>query len=344
MKKFAILTNLRDENDIPLVFPECKKKLPSFKVLSTFNVFGKVEGEIIVLGLTGKEMMLNPKVAAEKVLEATIFAQERGAELIGLTSLTSSVTMQGKWLQKRQGVKIALTHGDTYAAGITLEGLEKIAFMMGRNLKEMTVAVVGAYGLIGKAISTKLTTMCAELILIGPNPNKLDRLYHNLPVGLAKVTKSTEINEVNRADIIVTATSNPNALITPAVFKDDRKIVIYEVSVPPNLPEATYIEIKKQFPNIVRVDGAMVLIPGVDLGGEITGVAKGTTYACWAETIMQALENDSADHVGEIDFSHLEKTLLWGRKYGFLHAPFSCFGTIIPNEEFKMIKYKKIII
>lgn len=337
MRKFAILANLRDENDIPLVFPECRdKKLPPFKVWSTFDVFGKSKGDIIVLGLTGKEMMLNPKPTTKTIFEATIFAQEeRGAELIGLTSLTSSVTMKGEWLQDQPGVKIALTHGDAYAAGLTLEGLEKIAFLMERDLKEMTVAVLGAYGLIGKAVSTKLTDMCRKLIVIGPNSDKLDRLYHNLPKGSAKVIKTTEITNINHADIIVTATSNPNALVKLDVFKDSRKTILYEVSVPHNIPKTTYAEIKKQRPNIIRVDGAMAIIPGIDLGIEITGVNKGSTYACWAETIMQALENDLADHVGEIDLLYLEKTLLWGRKYGFLHEPFSCFGELIPEQVFK---------
>lgn len=335
MEKFAILTNLRDERDIPIAFGEKKsKELLSHIAWNSFDVFGKVKGEIIALGITGKTMMEQPREAAKMVLDAVIFAQERGAELVALTSLTSSVTMKGEWLKRQPGVKVALTHGDTFASAVTLEGLEKIAFLMKRNLKEMVVAIVGAYGLIGSAIAKKLITMCKELILIGPNYNRLTFLYNSLPKGEAKITNSTEIEEINRADIIVTATSNPGALITPSVLKGKKRKVIYEVSVPPNVPKDTYLEIKKYYPDIIRIDGAMVVIPGIDLGGEIPDVSKGTIYACWAEAIMQALENDTEDHIGDIDFGYLDKTLLWERKYGFFHAPFSCFGEIISEKMF----------
>lgn len=340
MKKFAIITNIRDDADFGLVFPECRgKDPPKQKIWSTFFVNGDTTGDIIVLPLTGAMMMSDPKQAARRVFEAVLFAQEHGAELVGLTSLTSSVTMRGEWLIDQKGITAALTHGDTYAAALTLEGIQLVARKINRDLKTMRVAVLGPYGLIGRPVSIKLVTMCESLVLVGPNPNKLDRLVRALPTGRAKVTTSTETNAIADADIVITATSNPNALITPQLFQNDNKPhIVYEVSVPPNLPLDVYMQIRKAFPHVLKIDGAMASIPNIEVGVNITGVKPGTTFACWAETIMQALQDDHTDHVGEIDPEYINITLLWGRQYGFLHAPFCSFGVPISDEEFHNLK------
>ena len=75
MKKFVILSNLRDERDIPLVFPECvkrgkNKKLPKFKVWSTFDVFSKAEGYIVVLGLLFLVLLFTVRFIVEYVKES----------------------------------------------------------------------------------------------------------------------------------------------------------------------------------------------------------------------------------------------------------------------------------
>lgn len=340
MKTFGIITNIRDDSDFGLVFPEYRREdLPRQKVWSTFSVNGDTTGHIIVLPITGQNMMSDPKEAARRVLEAALFAQKKGAELVGLTSLTSSVTMGGEWLIDQPGITAVLTHGDTYAAALTLEGIQLAAHKIGRDLKAMKVAVLGPYGLVGRPVSIKLATMCESLVLIGPNPNKLDRLVRALPSGRTRVTSSVEISAIADTDVVITATSNPNALITPQLFQNGNKPhLIYEVSVPPNLPLNVYGQIRKVFPYILKIDGAMASIPGIELGAHITGVKEGTTFACWAETIMQALQDDHSDHVGEIDPEHVNTTLLWGRQYNFLHAPFSCFGETIPDEEFRNLR------
>lgn len=341
MKLFSIITNIRDDKDFKVVFPECRESFPPHKVWKSFSVPSSernlIRGEIIVLSLTGEMMMSNPKEAARRVLEAVRFAQERGSELIALTSLTPSVTNRGEWLIEQKGVTAALTHGDTYAAALTIEGVQMIARKIGRDLHDLKVAIVGAYGLIGKAVSMKLIGLCKLLLLIGPNPLKLNRLVHALPEGKTKVICSTQINTVAEADIIITATSNPAALITPQVLENRSKAqIIYEVSVPPNLPLDVYRQIRKVLPRVLKIDGAMASIPGgIDFGVHIPGVGRGTIFACWAEAIMQALEDDRSDHVGKIDLEHLNRTLRWGRKYGFLLAPFTCFGRPIPEKKFK---------
>jgi len=231
-------------------------------------------------------------------------------------------------------VKVALTHGDAYASTLTIEGVRRAVEQTGRSLDRVTVGVLGAYGLIGRAVALKLAETGCRLILIGPNPNKLAALGAELPGSQAAVRFSTDLAALADADVVITATSNAGALLTPAAVKDhSAKVIIYEVSVPPNLPREAYQRLRAERPNVVKIDGAMAAIPGVDVGFSIPEVPDGTTYSCWAETFMQALEGNLEHHVGEIDIGHMDVTAGWARKYGFGHAPFTCFGEPIAEEE-----------
>lgn len=347
MRKVAIITNLRDKSDIPAVFPQCesKRNLPAYKVWGEFNIFDRAKGYVIALGVTGKDMMSpgNIRKVRKDILNAVIWAQNYlGVEFAALTSLTSSITDKGRWLVIQEGVTAAITHGDSYAAGVSLEGLDLIAEAMGTSLEEFTIAIVGAYGLIGKALTMSLCKRDVSLILIGHNPTRLQRFISNLPYPrAAKIKASVSLSDIYPADIIVTATSHPDSLIKADYINKDKQVVVYEVSVPPNLSKATYEIIRQIRPNLLKIDGAMVNIPNIKLGVNVPGVRSGTTFSCWAEAIIQCLENDHSDHIGEIDISYMERILVLGRKYGFLHAPFTSFGKLVDMDSFHKLLQQK---
>jgi len=286
--------------------------------------------------MTGAEMVADPRGAVRRVLDAVLYAQDEvGADVVGLTSLTSSVTMQGRWLADRPEVKVALTHGDAYASALTVEGVRLAVEKTGRSMDRVMVGVLGAYGLIGRAVSLKLAETGCRLMLVGPNPNKLAALCAELPESQCAVGSSTDLAALADADVIVTATSNAEALVTAPVVKNHpSKVVIYEVSVSPNLPKEAFHRLRAERSNVVKIDGAMAAIPGVDIGFTIPEVPQGTTYSCWAETFMQALEGDLEHHVGPIDLGHMDITADRARKYGFGHAPFTCFGEPVTEGEF----------
>ncbi|MFO7637819.1 MAG: hypothetical protein R6X14_00720 [bacterium] len=331
----AVITNGRFESDMVMFFPGMTG-IP-YRILNRFPLFDCTEGCVVCLAMTGAEMMADPRGAARRVRDAVLFAQDEvGAEVIGLTSLTSSVTMQGRWLADQPGVRAALTHGDSYASALTVDGIRLAVEKTGRRLEDVTVGVLGAYGLIGRAVSLKLGETGCRLLLVGPNPNKLAALVSAMPGSAGQTRSGTDLTLLADADVIVTATSNPGALVSAACVKPGpSKVIIYEVSVPPNLPEEAFRALRQERPNIIKIDGAMAAIPGVDIGFSIPGVPDGTSYSCWAETFMQALSGDTEHHIGEIDVEHMDTTAKWAGQYGFSHAPLACFGEAIAEEEFR---------
>ncbi len=345
MKKFVFLIHPRDTSDVARRFWATRffpdklveaviKRLDGrtgFTICSRFKVFGKTEGYIIAILLTGRQMMTLPrKLVQQRILEAVLFAQDKlGVELIGLGALIASTTARGRWIIRQPEVQVGITHGDSYAVAVTEEGIEKIISLCRFKQEEAKIAIVGAYGIIGEAITKVLAQKGYRLILVGRNRNKLAGLKEELGNG-NNILTSIELEDIYDADIVVTATSHPGSLIRPEYLKQGA--VVYDIAQPAN----TSLSLVKERPDIVKVDGAYVGIDGIKLGFDM-GPPPKTTFACLAETIMEALEEKNSDHVGKIDLLHVEKTKQWARKYKFFHAPFSCFSKPILEDRFSKI-------
>jgi len=280
------------------------------------NVNG-TKGYILALKLTAKQIMNLPRdEMREKILEATIFAQnELDVDIIQLGALTTSVTSGGKWLVNQKEYAGFITHGDSYTAAVTCQAAIKTLNLIQKRSLELDLAIVGAYGIIGEAISKILVPKFAHSILIGPRKEKLKELELKLK-GSFEITTDLK---TKGADIIITATSHPTALLQSEHLKENA--IILDVSQPPNL--STNVCKKRQ--DICRIDGGYVDFPK-ECPIQIPGMSIGKNFACITEVIMQAMENECKNHVGSIDLKHLRKTEKWGEKYGFTLNKLTNFG------------------
>ncbi|MBS4014781.1 MAG: hypothetical protein KGZ97_13695, partial [Bacteroidetes bacterium] len=121
--------------------------------------------------------------------------------------------------------------------------------------------------------------------------------------------------------------------------RGDKPLFILDVSVPPNVGPASWTEIEKTMPNVLRVDGSIVSIPDIDMNTvKIAGVAEGTIFSCWAEGMMHAGEREGQNHVGSIDPDYAKRVLRWMQRYAFQIAPPTNFGQIVPPNVFKRLR------
>lgn len=341
MKKFAFLIHPRDASDVARRWPITRflphhvveKVIKNLKCRLGFTVcskFGaeklnkKVEGYIIATLLTGKQMItMPPKIVRQRILDAILFAQNKlGVEVIGLGSLITSVTEGGEWLVQQPEVKAILTHGDSYGVAIAEEGIEKILDIYKFVPENTKIAVVGAYGLIGREIVKFLVEKGYSLILIEKTEEKVNLIKGKLKeINLENriFSASTDLRDILPADLVITTTSHPSSLIKSGHLK--KRAIIYDIAQPMNVSP----ELVKKRPDIIKIDGDYVDIDGIDLKFNM-GPPKGSTFACLVETMMMGLEGEKNHHVGEIEEGYLEKTKRWAKKYGFHHAPFTCFG------------------
>lgn len=124
-------------------------------------------GEFIMLGHTAAELMLMSHDEAVAVVgEAVDLARDRGARIVGLGAFTSIVT-QGGLSVSDSGV--AVTSGNSYTVVATYRAL--MLALDERGIAEPSIAIVGAGGAIGRAVSILLAEHAARLILVG-NPHR----------------------------------------------------------------------------------------------------------------------------------------------------------------------------
>ena len=312
--KFATLSHLLNENNLKQIPPSWIKG--NLIVSPELNISGTY-GYVIAFNLLPKNVMTSPKNdIRQKILDAMLFAQnELGIDIIQLGALTTSVTDGGKWLINQKGYTGYVTHGDSYTATVTTQAVLKTLELFNKKPEDLNLAIVGAYGIIGEAVSKILLPQFKQTILIGRREEKLKELSSKL-----KGNFETSIDlKTDESDVIVTATSHPTALLKSKHLK--KNAIVVDVSQPPNLT----IDICKKRKDIIRVDGGFVDFPPTS-PMPIPGMPVGKNFACIAEVIMQAMENEHENHIGSIDLNFLHKTEKWAEKYGFLLKELTNFG------------------
>lgn len=342
MNKFAFLIHPRDTTDVSRRF-WFTRFLPSlwvdfviaklsgrlgFTVCSKRIYFSrnnkKAEGCIIAILLTGRQMMSLPKdKVRQRILDAALYAQNKlNVDVIGLGSLSASVTDGGCWLARQSGINVAVTHGDTFTVAVAQQGIEKIIEKYNFSPEKNKIAIIGAYGIIGREICSFLARKGYYLFLVESIPEKVALIKKKMAnEGLFDkiLSLSTDLNNVCNADLIVTATSHPTYLIEEKNLK--KNVVVYDIAQPINLSS----RVIKNRPDVFRIDGGYVDIGAIDLKFPM-GPPAGTTFACLTETAMIAMEENFENHIGSIDSSFIEKVKDWGDKYRLYHARFTCFG------------------
>ncbi len=278
----------------------------------------ETSGYLTGLLLTPEEIMGQPReIIRQNILDAAVYLQnELNVDLIQLGALTTSVTDGGIWITKQKEYTGFVNHGDSYTAAVTCQAVFKALKFFNKDPSDQTLAIVGAYGIIGEAVSKTLVSNFHHSILIGRKIEKLKELEKKL-----KGNFVTTIDlKTNEADIVVTATSHATSLLNSNHLK--KNAIIVDVSQPPNL---SYDLCQKRL-DIHRIDGGFVDFP-VELPTSM--IPAGKNFACIVEVIMQAIENERQNHVGSIDLNHLHKTEIWAKKYGFTFNELTNFGKAI---------------
>ncbi len=340
--KFVILGHLMKRKDLRMFFP-LGRYLPlglmegftsffpakkSFRVASHFKVLNKAEGWVVGIALTPQQMKSLPKEKVrKKILEAVLFSQEKlGAELLMLGALTAPLTSAGKWLIEQPKVKLNITTGNTYTAAISIEAIEKAASLANLDLSKIKIAIIGAAGTIGGAVSKYFNKKGAKLILVGRTCKSFERIKPFLIGDNYRLT--CDVKEIINADIVITATSHPDALINPEFLKENA--IVVDVAEPSDLSP----NIVEERPDVIAIDGGRVKWEYVDVGIDL-GVPPKTGFACMTESILQALEARKENYIGSVDLEHLNETQQWAKKWGFSLADFTSFNKPIPLEKFK---------
>lgn len=304
----------------------------AFTVLPEYNILGKAVGQHLFIEIPAPLMMgwgikrfqkITINISRKVVYRAAFYAQDvLQADLVDLGTLIKSITEKGT-LVKRQGIEIPITHGDSYSVASAFHGIEKMISQF--NISKKTIGIIGCYGALGKGLTQLLISQGYKVIGMGRRKETLEHFRRKYGNGKLKVT--TDLGYVlEKTGVVVTVTSDVHSLIKADMLEKDKKYFVYDLAQPNNLPRDKFIELINQGYKIIRVDGGFEKGPSeLDLGFWLR-LPRGLMYACFVEGLMQVLENNTQDHIGEVNLNYVQETMEWAKELGFRHAPLTCYG------------------
>ena len=337
--KFAFLIHPLSLEDVWRVVPEARNKRPEIieKFLEWMDPFVTahisfttaagvpLEGWFISVPMFPKSFLEKEKLAMEKVIKAGHLAKELGAEVLGLGAFTSVI---GNSAQKLVGkIPLPITSGASYTVAAALEVTYMAAREIGLNLNEVSAAVVGATGAIGRVASFLLAKDVKRLCLIARNHSRLEYTKEELTAWLKnrgleppKLECYTDLSPIHTCQVVITATSSTGNLISSEVLAPGS--IVCDVSLPGDVSQ----EVKKNRKDVLVIEGGLIKLPEIpkltskysDSWEKLMGYPEGVVLACMAETMLLAAEGIRENYsIGrEISPEKVERIKRLAEKHG----------------------------
>lgn len=353
MDNFAFIIHPLDpKRDVQRKFPLLGKILPirAINFLSRFfpplyisHITGirseetgkEVEGWFVACPFTPQRMMTLPaQTVYRKVIATARLAERLGAKLVGLGAYTSVVGDGGVTISRQ--VDTAVTTGDSYTVASAVEAMKRAAEIMGIDLANATLAVVGATGAIGSVAAQVLAEDVPQVILIGKRRERLLEVKTRCEQVGAEVVVTADLNLLRQADLVLTVTSAVEAIVHPEHLKSGA--VVCDVARPRDVSKV----VAEKRDDVFVFDGGLVEVPGPEADFHFDfGFPPKTCYACMAETIALALEGRYEDFSLGKDLTVAQVKEIAGitRRHGFKLAGFRSFEHAVPEAEIERIRF-----
>ncbi len=296
----------------------------------------EIKGWFVACPLTPRRMLELPvSQVYQKIIQTGRLAERLGAKILGLGAFTSVVGDAGITIAR--ALEIPVTTGDAYTIAIAVQATMKAAEIMDLPLSDVTVAVVGATGAIGRVCAHLLASQAGRLLLIARNPEKLEMLAMQLkPQSYGEVVWSTDLSDLRQAAVILTVTSAIHSIIEPQHLMPGS--VVCDVARPRDVSAM----VAASRDDILVIEGGMVDVPGAVNFHFDFGFPPGKAYACMAETMALALEGRFEDYTlgKEISLERVQEITRIAEKHGFRLSGFRAFEKNVTEEQIETVKQK----
>lgn len=295
-------------------------------------ISAEADGYVIMLPYTGKQLIEQQWQAQPMIERAVRLAADKGASIVGLGPLFSSITMRGRLLANNPYTGI--TNGSAFTAVSVFQKIEQlIQDKQGRP----RIAIVGATGSVGNLVSLLLASAGIDnCLLLARNFRRLSNLSNAMRLENpdAKPSVSVEIKDIKDADIVVVLTSSGETVLQAKHLKQGA--IILDATQPRSIGRG----LLRQRPDITLLDAGIVSSPALHFSQPDITLPKGISYSSLAETILLA----QAGHDGDFclgspslaDAQYINQLCTDHRRLGFSLAPDHAFGqplAHIPVEE-----------
>lgn len=270
----------------------------------------ETEGFFIACPLLPHQMLnLDTDFVINKIIRACRIAQDLGAKIVGLGGFTSVVGDKGITISKK--LDIPVTTGNSLTVASVIESIKKAVESMNQDISNLKTTIIGATGSIGNACSRILINQVRTLTIVARHKEKLDNLAKQINSSKIEIQLDPH-KSIKDADIVITTTSNPEALLDINEFKSGS--IVCDVSVPQNITLGNNTR-----EDVLFLKGGLMELPHkVDFGID-TELPNNLIYGCIAETMVLALEKKFESYsLGEnLDLEKIDEILELAYTHGF---------------------------
>lgn len=232
---------------------------------------------------------------------------KEGASHISLGAHTSILSGNGLFLAEPGNVKV-LT-GNTLTVASCMYHVQKHWERVSvKEDKLLTIAIVGAGGNIGSAITTFMNDapyLNARILLVGNNLKKLEILKQKLFKAEREVISTTDHFKLSQADIIISCTSSNDPLIFSYHINPAKKVFIIDIAIPGSVSTEVKtmenVEFCTNASTITLIDDPQFLIS--------THTPEGKVFCCAGEVMLAALHDVQLPLKGHINPASIREML-----------------------------------
>jgi len=289
------------------------------------------KGALVMCPLLMEQMVsLSPTKVMQSVISTMKFAASLSPKIIGITAYAAFSGNKG--LDLTRMINIPLTTGGNYTLSTIPESILRSADLMGQDLEQSNMLVLGATSSIGKYCIEILSQFVPNTFVSAHNADKLNLLMAELPTERSnKLKRVTELSSIlAKTNIVIIATNR-----IPPDF-DMNKLpagaVIFDASYPRKIPANLR-------PDILVIDGVVIRPPGKVKFNFDFGLPDGACFPCMAEPIALALEKKFENYsLGkELDPPKIREIMRLTAKHGFEIAGLTSRERVLPEEEITKI-------
>lgn len=296
MKNFAFIVNLTSIKQIKDFWPALrivpdfiiKPFLDNFSAskVSHIKIVQSSQGKIIngffiacpLLNQQCKDLTEN--LILDKIITAVRIAERLDVKVIGLDGYGSLISEKGHNTIARN-LKIPVTRGDILNAWSIVEGVYRMAKIKKINLKNSSLAIIGATGSVGSLSARKLSDYVSKITVVAKERDKLERLKEEiLHLNSIEVTMEEDAhNAVKDADIVINTDNSSEPAFNIEELKPNTVVCdIYQ----------SYRMLAKPNPrqDITVIRGGLIKLPHPVKLGMNTGLPKDIICASLAETML----------------------------------------------------------
>lgn len=327
------LSDLRDYAPALLKKPpaQCKKTLRSLpaKVITRITdvrsaAGAKVEGAVATTWLLPEQYLEMPNnMVLKKILDAARLLQKEGATIIGLGGFNSIVPAGAGRIVARN-IRVGVTNGNSFTIISAIDAVDRALAHFSRPKEQVDLVIVGASGSIGSVITEIVAQQPYKKITIcGRNRARLEgkakkiQEHYQRAVHISTDTRKS----VGSGDVVISATSTPERILSPHDFKSGA--IVCDVAVPHDVSENTALVRD----DVIVFEGGLVQMPDrYKLNPDISrslSLPRSVAFACFAETALLSMEGIKEDFsLDGIKINNVMYMQQLAQKHGLKPAPF----------------------